>query len=125
MEDPGVYGRIILKWILQKWVECMDWIDLPQDRDRWLALVKAVMNFRVPKKCGEFLEWLELASHEGLCSMELVKIKIIAAAYHKHVLSKDSIVRLMNANIARRRLEKQWPRDLLLPATGLTQTCGL
>jgi hypothetical protein len=24
-----------------------DWIDLAQDRDRWLALVKAVMNLRV------------------------------------------------------------------------------
>jgi hypothetical protein len=26
----------------------MDWIDLAQDRDRWLVVVNAVMNLRIP-----------------------------------------------------------------------------
>jgi hypothetical protein len=47
--DPGVDGRIILKWIFKTWDEGMDRIELAQDRDRWRrALVNAVMNLRVP-----------------------------------------------------------------------------
>ena len=39
-EYLGVDGRIILKWIFEKWDRNMHWIDLAQDRDRWRALVK-------------------------------------------------------------------------------------
>jgi hypothetical protein len=54
--DPGVDGRIISKWIFMKWDEGgMDWIDLTQIRDRWQALVNAVMKLRVPLKAGNFL----------------------------------------------------------------------
>jgi hypothetical protein len=33
----------------------MDWIDTDQDRDRWRALVSAVMKLRVPYNAGNFL----------------------------------------------------------------------
>jgi len=46
-----------IKMDLQE-VECvsMDRIDMAQDRDRWQALVNAVMNLRGSIKCGEFLD---------------------------------------------------------------------
>jgi len=48
LENPDIDGRIILKWILRKWDGGMDWIDLAQDTHRWRALIKVVMNLRVP-----------------------------------------------------------------------------
>ena len=38
-------------------VECgvMDWIELAQDRDRWQALVKVVMNLWVSYNAGNFM----------------------------------------------------------------------
>ena len=67
-EGRGVYGVLVgkpegkrplgrprhrwednIKMYLQE-VQCggMDWIELAQDRDRWQALLNAVMNLQVP-----------------------------------------------------------------------------
>jgi hypothetical protein len=54
LEEPGV-DRIIPKWLLKKWHGGMDWIDLTQNRDRWQALVNAVMSLQVPQNAGNFL----------------------------------------------------------------------
>jgi len=44
LEDLGVEGSIILKCIFNNGGGGMDWIALAVDRDRWLAVMNAVMN---------------------------------------------------------------------------------
>jgi hypothetical protein len=49
LEDPGIDGSIILRWIFRKWdVGVIEWSELARNRGRWWALVNAVMNLLVP-----------------------------------------------------------------------------
>ena len=50
LEEIGVYGRIILRWIFRKWDAGHGWIDLVEDRARWRSIVNAGSI-----KCGECL----------------------------------------------------------------------
>jgi hypothetical protein len=47
LEDLGVDGRIILRWIVRKKNGGVEWVNLAQDRDRWRAVVNAVISLRV------------------------------------------------------------------------------
>jgi hypothetical protein len=42
--------------------DCMDWIDLAQDREQWRALVKVVLNPRVPENAGKSLSGCTIGS---------------------------------------------------------------
>jgi hypothetical protein len=71
LEDLGLDGRIILNWVFKKLVGGHDWLDLSWDRERWWALVKAViLGFHRKQGISRLPEDL-LASQEGLHSMEL------------------------------------------------------
>jgi hypothetical protein len=45
LKDPGIDGRIILKWIFQRLNGgALGWIDLAQDGDKWQAFVNIVIK---------------------------------------------------------------------------------
>jgi hypothetical protein len=47
LEDRGVDEKMGSQWILGRLAGGVKWSELIQDRDRLLAFVSAVMNFRV------------------------------------------------------------------------------
>jgi len=56
LEDSGIDGRIILRWILRTLNgRALSGFDLTQDRKRRRALLNIVMNLRIPENVGNFL----------------------------------------------------------------------
>jgi hypothetical protein len=47
LENLVLNGRILLKSVLKE-QEFVEYIALPQDRERWLLVVNAIMNIRGP-----------------------------------------------------------------------------
>jgi hypothetical protein len=47
LEEPGRDGKTILSWIFRKWDAGRGPVCLAQYRDRWQAVVNAVMNLRI------------------------------------------------------------------------------
>jgi len=54
--DPGVDGIIILRWFFRLGCGGMDWIELAQDKERWLVLVTVGNETSGSMRCGEFLD---------------------------------------------------------------------
>jgi hypothetical protein len=61
-EGKRPFGRLGHRWednikmdLQEARCRGMDWIELVPDKDRWRALVTAVMNLRVPYNAGNFL----------------------------------------------------------------------
>ena len=50
LEDPSVNGKIMLKWVVRKWNGMGRVLDRAgyENKERWRALVNAVMNLLVP-----------------------------------------------------------------------------
>jgi hypothetical protein len=70
LENPGVDGRIILRWFCRKWDVVAESGSIWSRLRKVAGLVNAVMNLRVHKMRG--ISWLaenRLASQKVLCSM--------------------------------------------------------
>ena len=65
----------------------MDWIQLAQERDRWRALLNAVMSFGFHKMRGISLLSENRLAFQGLRSIEYVPLGLNTASFHRRLLN--------------------------------------
>jgi hypothetical protein len=59
LEDPAIDRRIIINWIFKIVLAFVgNWIDVVQNRDRWRAFVKTVVNPPISYNEGKYIDWL-------------------------------------------------------------------
>ena len=56
LEDLGVDGSMILKWVFKNWGGGVDWIGLAQKRGRVAGCCECCNESSGSVKCGEFLD---------------------------------------------------------------------
>jgi len=56
LENPGIDGGVIFRWMFRNWDGDVDWIYLAQDKDSWRVLRENELSGSI--KCGEFLHRL-------------------------------------------------------------------
>jgi hypothetical protein len=62
-------------------MEGIDWIDLAQDRDRWQALVNAVMDLWFPQNAGSFLSSLGTVSFSERSLLHGISQLVVSSVY--------------------------------------------
>jgi hypothetical protein len=67
-EDQDTDGCLLLRWILEGKNGDERWISLAQDIGQWRAVVKAVLNLRIPWNAGNY----SVASRVVLSSIDSV-----------------------------------------------------
>ena len=108
---------MILKWIFEKWDRGMDKIDLAEVRYRWRAVVRAIMNPRLPYNAGNFLtSWMKAsAAWRQYCFLLLLVFYSSLQPFEISTSKTDTLFRAMNSKSSSIHFYTLWPpTDILL-----------